>query len=117
MLLKRRVGVTFACAGVVTVACLLLTQSHARATGPINYAHLNKIQKRILSETLATALGGTPSGFAQIGDQGSGADGAPNTPPSSFGASTGSGPLANYVPASTGKCSSVLSDRRLVVGL
>jgi hypothetical protein len=95
MLLKRRVGVTFACAGVVTVACLLLTQSHARATGPINYAHLNKIQKRILSETLATALGGTPSGFAQIGDQGSGADGAPNTPPSSFGASTGSGPLAN----------------------
>jgi hypothetical protein len=111
MLLKRRLGVTFACAGVVAAACLLLlTHSHAQARNPLTYARLNKVQRRIISETLASALKGAPQNGVSVNDGASGADGAPNTPPSSFAPSTGTGSLANYTPSSSGKCSSVLGN-------
>ena len=83
---KLRLALPMACIGVVGAACFLLLQSHASARVTMNYAHLNKIQKRIISETLASALG-PPSSGAQahvavpISDDGSGPDGAPFTPP------------------------------------
>ena len=110
MLLKRYLGVTLMCAGALAGALLLLAQSHAQATNAINYAHLNAIQRRIISETLASALGPAPRNFAPVNGEGGGPDGAPNTPPSSFGSSGGSGSLGNYVPSSSGKCSATLGN-------
>ncbi|MDQ6606080.1 MAG: glycoside hydrolase, partial [Actinomycetota bacterium] len=82
------------------MAAALLLQSHAEASGHhINVSHLNKIQKRLLSGTLASALEA----------QSPGADGAPDTRPSSFpsvGGAAGSG--LNYGPSASGKCSSTL---------
>ncbi len=110
MLLKRRLGITLACAGVLVAAGLLLTQSHAQATKAFNYSHLNKIQRRIISQTLASELAPIPAqrsngnvqhNFVPGGDEvGGGADGAPNALPSSFGGGGGgSGALGNYVPS------------------
>ena len=59
---KLRLALPMACIGVVGAACFLLLQSHASARVTMNYAHLNKIQKRIISETLASALGPQSSG-------------------------------------------------------
>jgi len=99
--------------GALVAAYLLVTQSHAQATNSINYAHLNKIQKRLVSQTLASALGpaAAPRGAAKINDdEGGGPDGAPNTPPSSIGPSVGSGALGSYIPSGSGKCSSTLGN-------
>jgi len=54
---KLRFALPMACIGVVGAACFLLLQSHASARVHMNYSHLNKIQKRIISETLASAIG------------------------------------------------------------
>ncbi len=109
MLLKRRLVLSLACAGVLGAACLLiLGQSHANASGPMNYSHLNKIQKRIISETLASALGPAPGPFAST-NQGGGPDGAPFTSPQSYGAPGGaSRTVDNYFPAANGDCPSRL---------
>ena len=91
---KLRLALPMACIGVVGAACFLLLQSHASARVTMNYAHLNKIQKRIISETLASALGPQSSGSqahitVPISDDGSGPDGAPFTPPKSYGSPGG----------------------------
>lgn len=112
---KLRLALPMACIGVVGAACFLLLQSHASARVTMNYAHLNKIQKRIISETLASALG-PPSSGAQahitvpISDDGSGPDGAPFTPPKSFGSPGGGGSTINYFPSSQGNCSANLGN-------
>jgi len=111
MLLTRRLGVALACAGAIAGACLLITHSHAQARNRLTFARLNKAQKRIISETLASALkGGAPGARIASGNEGGGADGAPNTPPSTIGPATGTAALTNYTPSSAGKCSSVLGD-------
>jgi hypothetical protein len=100
--------------GVLGAACfLLLQQSHASARIHMNYAHLNKIQKRIISETLASALGPQstkvrPHIKVPISDEGGGPDGAPFTPPKSFASSSGSSSSINYFPSAQGKCSANL---------
>ena len=112
---KLRLALPMACIGVVGAACFLLFQSHASARVTMNYAHLNKIQKRIISETLASALG-PPSSGAQahitvpISDGGGGPDGAPFTPPKSFGSPGGGGSTINYFPSSQGNCSADLGN-------
>ncbi len=105
---KLRLALPMAVIGVVGAACFLLLQSHASARVTMNYAHLNKIQKRIISETLASALGpqstGLKSHAAIGGDDGGGPDGAPFTPPKSYGSPGGAGGTVNYFPSS-GSCS------------
>ena len=54
---KLRLALPMAVIGVVGAACFLLLQSHASARVTVNYTHLTKYQKRIISETLASALG------------------------------------------------------------
>jgi hypothetical protein len=102
---RRRVGLPLACVGVLAAAGLLvlLLGSHARASGNMNYAHLNKIQRRIISQTLANAI--APSSTKMSGnDDTGGPDGAPFTPPRSYSSAGGSASSVNYYPNSAGKC-------------
>ena len=109
---KRRVVVPLACAGFVGAFCLVLVMahSHASARKPLTYSHLTKIQKRIISSTLLSAIGPRKARqprFAGGDNEGGGPDGAPFTPPNSFRSPTGSqGGVRNYFPTSQGKCSS-----------
>ncbi|HEY1567535.1 MAG TPA: sialidase family protein [Solirubrobacteraceae bacterium] len=115
----RRVALTMALAGVVGAVCvLLLSQAPANARRPLSYGRLNKIQRRIISETLATALNPASAGqgrrphIAPGGgdpDQGAGPDGAPFTPPKSFAsAQGGAGAIGNFFPGGQGQCSTRL---------
>jgi hypothetical protein len=113
---KLRLALPMACIGVVGAACFLLLQSHASARVHMNYSHLTKIQKRIISETLASAIGPqSPGARAHIvgptSAGGGGPDGAPFTPPNSFGSPAGgSGGTINYFPSSSGNCSASLGN-------
>jgi len=112
---KLRLALPMAVIGVLGAACVLLLQSHASARVKMNYGHLNKIQKRIISETLASALGPQSTGLeshAAVGDddEGSGPDGAPFTPPKSYGSPGGATGTINYFPSSEGSCSANLGD-------
>ncbi|MBV8997723.1 MAG: exo-alpha-sialidase [Solirubrobacterales bacterium] len=105
-----------ACIGMVGAAFFALMQSHASARAHMNYAHLTKIQKRLISETLASAIGPQSTGLrphvrGPIGDdEGGGPDGAPFTPPQSFGSPGGAGSPINYFPSSEGNCSASLGN-------
>src|SRR6201986_874418 len=117
MSLKLRLGIALLVAGALSVAGLLLLQSpHAAARSKrLSYSHLTKIQKRIVSQTLASALGPRSSArrlkFVPGGDdEGGGPDGAPFTPPASFGSPNGTGTPSNYFPAQGGSCSQRLGD-------
>jgi hypothetical protein len=112
MSFKVRLSTAIVCVGLLGGLGLLLMQSGASARAGISYAHLNKIQKRIISETLASAIGPRskarrphiePGGGDP--DQGSGPDGAPFTPPASFGSANGTGSPSNYFPTQQGQCS------------
>jgi hypothetical protein len=113
---KLRLALPMAFIGVVGAACLLLLGSHASARVHMNYSHLNKIQRRLVSETLASALGPQPAALrphvtGPIGDDdGGGPDGAPFTPPKSFGSAGGAGSTINYFPSSQGNCSANLGN-------
>jgi hypothetical protein len=110
MSFQRRVALPLACAGLLAAVCLvLLTQSHASASSPMSYGRLNKIQKRIVSQTLASALSPNSSAIAPGGDEAGGVDGAPFTAPKSFQSAAGTtGAVGNYSPSSQGQCSSNL---------
>jgi hypothetical protein len=99
---RVRLSAALACAALLSAAAfLLLEQSGASARPKLNYTHLNKIQKRIISETLASALGprSLKSRVVPRGnDEGGGGDGAPANPPASFGSSGGNGGPSNYFP-------------------
>jgi hypothetical protein len=113
---KRRIALPLACAGVLGAICvLLLTQSPASARRGLSYGGLNKIQRRILSQDLASALESRSSSSGQAraalanSDEGGGPDGAPFTPPASFRSASGSaGGIATYFPSDQGQCSSRL---------
>ena len=112
MSFRVRLSVAVVCAGLLGGVGVLLMQSGASARAGISYAHLNKIQRRIVSETLASALGPRPKGLRpriEPGggdpDAGSGPDGAPFTPPASFGSANGTGSPSNYFPTQQGQCS------------
>jgi hypothetical protein len=114
---KRRVALALACAGFLgAIGVLLLLQSPADARRPLSYGHLNKIQRRIISQDLATALnpasaGGAHAAIANGGDadHGGGPDGAPFTPPASFRSAGGqAGGVSTYFPANQGQCASRL---------
>jgi hypothetical protein len=112
MPLNRRLVLLLTCAAALGAVWLLaLSQSHANASAHMSYSRLNQIQKRIISQTLASALGpaaNTPQ-FAPGSDDGGGPDGAPFTPPKSYGAPGGASSGANnYFPAGNGSCSSRL---------
>ncbi|MFL5860898.1 MAG: sialidase family protein [Solirubrobacteraceae bacterium] len=116
MLSIRRVALPLAVAGAVGAICVLvLAQSPANARRPLSYGHLNKIQKRIISQTLASALNPASTGQRRPriagpdGDQGAGPDGAPFTPPASFRAGAGgSSGAGNYFPTGQGQCATRL---------
>jgi len=110
---KLRLALPMACIGVLAAACFLLLQSHASARVHMDYAHLNKIQKRIISETLASALGPqtTQARAHLVGPNstgGTGVDGAPFTPPKSFSPVRKPWSTSNYFPGSGGSCSANL---------
>ncbi len=105
---KRRVALPLAFAGFLGTVCLLLllTQSHASASKPMSYGRLNKIQKRIVSQALASALSPSSSTRAPGDDEGGGPDGAPFTPPKSYQTAVGGGGgTGTYVPSAQGQCS------------
>jgi hypothetical protein len=120
MMSIRRVALPLALAGVVGAVCVfVLAQSPANASRPLSYGRLNKIQRRIISETLATALNPASAGQGRRpripgpgqgdADQGVGPDGAPFTPPASFrSAQGGAAGIANYFPSDQGQCSTRL---------
>jgi hypothetical protein len=109
---RRRVAVPLACAGFLGAFCLVLvlSHSHASARKPLTYSHLTKIQKRIISSTLLSAIGPRKSRqprFAGGDGEGGGPDGLPFTQPQSFRSSAGAqGGDVNYFPTSQGQCSS-----------
>src|ERR1700758_932220 len=105
MSFKLRWAMLLACIGVLGAVLLLLSQSHASARSPMSYGRLNAIQKRIVSETLASALSPSATTRAPTRDEGGGPDGAPFTPPKSFDSPGATGSPANYFPASSGGCS------------
>ena len=112
---KLRLALPMASIGVLGAACLLVLQSHASARVQMNYAHLNKIQTRIISETLASALGPERTGVqphitAPISGDGSGPDRARFTPRKWFGSQGGAGSTINYFPSLEGNCSANLGD-------
>ena len=114
MSINRRLLAVPVLIGTLAVAAALLLQSHAQASGHhLTFSHLNKIQKRLISQTLASAIGpstGVTPNLPQDGGEGL-ADGAPNTKPSSFpsvGGASGSG--VNYVPGASGKCNNRLGN-------
>jgi hypothetical protein len=114
---KLRFGLPVACIGVLGAVCLLLLQSHASARVHLNYAHLNKIQKRLISVPLATALGAGPGLKAHIvpgvGDAATGGpagDGLPANPPASYQPTGGSTSTLNYFPSSPSGCGSNLGN-------
>ncbi len=110
--MKRRIAVLVFLIGTLVVGSLALRSSPAQAQG-FGLQSLNKIQKKLVSSALISILG--PSGSSTTrpaiipgggDDNGGGADGAPNTPPSGFGSSGGgSGSLSNYFPSGSGQCS------------
>lgn len=120
MLSIRRVALPLALAGVVGAICLLvLAQSPANARRPLSYGRLTKMQKRIISSDLASALNPASAGQRSPRipggggdpDQGVGPDGLPFTPPSSFRSSTGgSGGTGNYFPTRQGQCATNLGN-------
>ncbi len=109
MLLTRRLGLALASVGVIAAVVLLLSGSHAQATSPLTFSHLTKMQKRIISETLASAIGApTTANGAPTEEGGGGPDGAGDTPPSSFSSAGPSVKPDSYVPGPNGKCSNTL---------
>ena len=115
---KLRLALPMACIGVVGAACFLLLQSHASARVHMNYAHLNKIQKRIISETLASALGPQSTGArAHMRDRSPrGGDGERHRRRPVHAAEVvrfarcRAGSTINYFPSSQGNCSANLGD-------
>jgi hypothetical protein len=117
---RRRVVIPLVGAGLAALCVLLLAQSHADARRPLGYSGLNKIQRRILSSDLASALLPSSASRRSSGsrrpalansDQGGGPDGAPFTPPASYsgsGGGAGAGSTASYFPTGAGKCASNL---------
>jgi hypothetical protein len=108
---KLRLALPIACISVLAAVSFLLLQSHASARAHMNYAHLNKIQRRLISGMLANELapqsiGLKPHAVPQGNDDQGGVDGAAALPPKSFGSTGGgNGPTVNYFPSSAGSCS------------
>ena len=106
---KRRLVWIVAAAAILVGGVLTnVTASNSAGAAPLDYKHLNKIQKRILSGTLSYALaGGTASPNTVPGgndDEGDGPDGLPDTPPTGY-ATAGSAALAgSYVPTHGAAC-------------
>jgi hypothetical protein len=112
MSLKLRLSVaTLAAAGLFAAGLLLLQPGATARSGHLNYTHLNKIQRRLISETLASALGPQPQSLkprvVPQGNNEGGGDGAPTNPPGSFGSPSGTGSPSNYFPTQQG-CSQTL---------
>ncbi len=114
MLSPRRLASPPALAGAFGVMCLVLlmamsppaaarTKHKAR---PMNYGRLNKIQRRLVSEPLALALGPKPRVIVRGGggDGGVGADGLPSTPPAAYGSSGATGSPLSYFPTADSGC-------------
>ncbi|HEX3540706.1 MAG TPA: sialidase family protein [Acidimicrobiales bacterium] len=114
MRIRRRVVVGLASVGALAAATIpVIAGGSAQASLAFNLSKLNKIQQRLVSSELINALG--PSSTASIGnDNGGGADGAPNTPPSGFSTAGLAGHPTNYFPTGAGSCSTNYGNNRKV---
>jgi hypothetical protein len=115
MSINRRLFAVPAIAGLLVLAGVLLLQSsHAAASKHMNYSHLNKYQRRIVSGALASALGparsSTASNKLPPSDQGSGPDGLAVGTPRTFAKAKAPGAIVNYLPGANGKCSATLGN-------
>ena len=103
--MRRRLAVIGFVIAALAAGSLAFRASPVQAG--FGYHSLNKIQKRLVSGALLNMLG-PGSGTQNAGihnDDGPGADGAPNVPPSSYGTTAGgSGLPANYFPTSASGC-------------
>jgi hypothetical protein len=112
---RRLIAVPVVIGLFILGAVLLMQQSGAQAGATFGYSKLNKVQRRIISSTLASALLPTKrskksarTALAGPGD-GPGPDGLPNGTPAGYGkAGSGTGSGLNYFPAPSGNCSSNL---------
>jgi hypothetical protein len=106
---KAAVAATALVAGLVVAPGL-----NAQAT-PFNFRHLNKIQQRLVSGALAYQLAPAGQGGASPGalppgndDEGSGADGLPNTPPNGYANAGSNSSTFNYLPSGNQACAARL---------
>ena len=114
---RRYLAVPFVLGLLALAGVVLMQHSGAQARAHFGYKQLNKIQRRLISSSLASALlpatrhskTSAKTSATPGADNGPGPDGLPNGAPSGFpksGAAGGSG--INYFPAGTGKCDSNL---------
>lgn len=108
----RRPALPLALSGALGLMCLALLLAVPSSAGakarhkarPMNYGRLTKVQRRIVSEPLALALGRQPRIAIGNGDGGAGVDGLPSAPPSSYGSSAAVGSPLSYFPTSGSGC-------------
>lgn len=108
----RRLAVLGSTLGLVAGTLLTPVGVQSANAKPFNYNSLNKIQKRLLSGALSYQLNPV-TGHTGIkphaipggnDDDGRGADGLPNTPPSGYATAGAAGSGRNYVPTSASGC-------------
>jgi hypothetical protein len=110
---RRRLTVMVASLGLAIAGLAAPIGTQSAGAKPFNYKNLAKIQKRLLSGALSFQLepvrssGIKPKIVPGGGDDedGGGADGLPNTPPSGYASAGGAGSASNYTPSGNGACS------------
>ena len=109
----KRLAVVGGTLGLVAGTLLAPVATQSANAKPFNYNSLNKIQKRLVSGALSYQLdpviekgtGITPQAIpGGDDDEGSGADGLPNTPPKGYDSAGASSSGSNYIPTSISGC-------------
>jgi hypothetical protein len=106
---SRRTRAVVAALAVVAGMAVAPWVSQTAQAAPFNYRHLNKIQKRLVSGSLAWELAprsGVSPNAVQRGDddEGTGPDGLPENPPAGYSSASGQGSVSNYLPQSGAEC-------------
>ena len=103
-------------AAAITAGLIVAPWTPSAQAAPFNYAHMNKIQKRLVSGALAWASTPHKSASPKIRpgggdpDQGDGPDGLPDTPPAGYAGAGSSSAPANYVARGAAGCGVRLGD-------
>lgn len=98
---RRTTKKTVAVAALITKIIITPSMNQTTTTAPFNYKHLNKIQKRIISNALSYTL--TPSN-----NKNNNPNGLPNTPPNGFTNANSTSSSVNYIPQSSNNYSTQL---------
>ena len=117
MRVRRKAITVLGAVGLVGGAVLAPAATQSAGAAPFNYAHLSRIQKRLLSGALSYQLDPVTAGGSGLkanvvprgsDDDGHGADGLPNTAPGGYRQSSSLRRAAdagsNYIPSGRGGC-------------